>query len=204
MSVPTIDDSSYRALENETLLLIIHDSVSPPNPRHLDEQSSRSLDPPCPYLPEHGIEECPLKNDVPDNVHTLVSIVTKFSPVSTEDLKDTYYTYHESVAKDLEAGVAQPIQCWPGTNIRQPDILHRAKHDIIIDYFAAIKRKHVDAVRLFIQMKFVTANTTGISGDTTLLAAVSVQSRIMIEELIGLGAEPDAYGIEGFSRNSHQ
>ena len=61
--------------------------------------------------------------------------------------------------------------------------------------FNAIITKKDEAVAVMIEHNLVTANTTDATGQTPLLAAVSVSKVCMAQELVDLGADVNGYGV---------
>ena len=62
-------------------------------------------------------------------------------------------------------------------------------------FFNAITTKKDEAVAVMIEHNLVTVNTTGATGQTPLLAAVSVGNVRMVQELVDLGADVNGYGV---------
>ena len=60
--------------------------------------------------------------------------------------------------------------------------------------FSAITKKD-EAVVVMIEHNLVTVNTTDATGQTPLLAAVSVSNVRMVQELVDLGTDVNGYGV---------
>ena len=79
--------------------------------------------------------------------------------------------------------------------ILQEQETNRQKQNIIREYFLGIKQEKPDVIDLFISRGLVTANTVDEDGQTPLLAAVATKNIKIVQQLLDLGAEPDAFGV---------
>lgn len=81
---------------------------------------------------------------------------------------------------------------------------HKLQVDIVGSFFDAIERGLDDVVERFISGGLVSPDTTAISGETPLLAAVRVRKSGMVRKLISLGAIVNGYGKSASSVVGHQ
>ena len=90
----------------------------------------------------------------------------------------------------------EPIDHYPLVEAGSiPDELTRVKQQIVRELFNAITREDAEAIALLIQLNLVTANTTGVNGQTPLLAAISTKNIAIVKGLLDLGADCNNFGV---------
>jgi len=108
-------------------------------------------------------------------------------------------TIQELSAAASAGGLELPITAYPPSHghryIFPVDRTHNLRQDIVRSFFNAITTKKDEAVALMIEHNLVTANTTDATGQTPLLAAVSVGNVRMVQELVDLDADVNGYGV---------
>ena len=106
---------------------------------------------------------------------------------------------HELSAAASAGGLELPITAYPPSHDHRynlpVDRTHNSRQDIVRSFFNAITTKKDEAVAVMIEHNLVTVNTTGATGQTPLLTAVSVGNVRMVQELVDLGADVNGYGV---------
>lgn len=107
-------------------------------------------------------------------------------------------TIQELSAAASAGGLELPITAYPLSHDHRYNLpvnrTHNLRQDIVRSFNATTTKKD-EAVALMIEHNLMTANTTDATGQTPLLAAVSVGNVRMVQELADLGADVNDYGV---------
>ncbi|KAM0334490.1 hypothetical protein ACHAQA_001519 [Verticillium albo-atrum] len=147
------------------------EGVIPPAPSY-DALSTKNADSPPKYYQTNASPDCPLPWDKLTSALTLASSVP-----------------HSLISLPL---TAPPLTT--SDSRRETLVAHSSCKIIIWSFFSVLKPLNGPVVREFIVRGLVSPDVTSDSGQTPLLAAVSVGDDSLVRMLIALGATVDKYG----------
>jgi hypothetical protein len=118
----------------------------------------------------------------------------------------TYTEQDETTETTLEVLAAAAASCDDGrelpiTDGSEPEAGHwdetaKARFQIVLTFFQAIRTKRDELVAMLIDRGLVTADTLDRYGSTPLLMAVVAGDVRMVQELVDFGAQIDRFGAE--------